>query len=102
MTFTIFIKDINIETGLSEELMQELFEHVDDELYQLADKSASDVLQTRYFEAMRELPDMHLVIAGDAEGGEARDLARAIGSARRAVGLLPERLDPAPDPGVAS
>lgn len=36
-------------------LMQELFEHVDDELYQLADKSASDVLQTRYFDAMREL-----------------------------------------------
>lgn len=36
-------------------LMQELFEHVDDELYQLADKSASDVLQTRYFESMREL-----------------------------------------------
>lgn len=36
-------------------LMQELFEHIDDELYQLADKSASDVLQTRYFDAMREL-----------------------------------------------
>ncbi len=36
-------------------LMQELFEHLDDELYQLADKSASDVLQTRYFDAMREL-----------------------------------------------
>jgi len=36
-------------------LVQELFEHIDDELYQLADKSASDVLQTRYFEAMREL-----------------------------------------------
>ena len=36
-------------------LMQELFEHVDDELYQLADKSASDVLQTRYFDSMREL-----------------------------------------------
>ncbi len=36
-------------------LMQELFEHLDDELYQLADKSASDMLQTRYFEAMREL-----------------------------------------------
>ncbi len=36
-------------------LLQELFEHVDDELYQLADKSASDVLQTRYFEAMREI-----------------------------------------------
>ena len=35
--------------------MQELFEHIDDELYQLADKSASDVLQTRYFDAMREL-----------------------------------------------
>ena len=36
-------------------LMQELFEHIDDELYQLADKSASDMLQTRYFDAMREL-----------------------------------------------
>jgi hypothetical protein len=36
-------------------LLQELFEHIDDELYQLADKSASDVLQTRYFDAMREL-----------------------------------------------
>jgi len=36
-------------------LMQELFEHLDDELYQLADKSASDLLQTRYFDAMREL-----------------------------------------------
>jgi hypothetical protein len=36
-------------------LMQELFEHLDDELYQLADKSASDMLQTRYFDAMREL-----------------------------------------------
>jgi hypothetical protein len=36
-------------------LLQELFEHVDDELYQLADKSASDVLQTLYFDAMREL-----------------------------------------------
>lgn len=36
-------------------LMQELFEHIDDELYQLADKSSSDVLQTRYFDAMREL-----------------------------------------------
>jgi hypothetical protein len=36
-------------------LSQELFEHLDDELYQLADKSTSDMLQTRYFEAMREL-----------------------------------------------
>ena len=36
-------------------LMQELFEHLDDELYQLADKSTSDMLQTRYFDAMREL-----------------------------------------------
>jgi hypothetical protein len=36
-------------------LLQELFEHIDDELYQLADKSASDVLQTLYFDAMREL-----------------------------------------------
>jgi hypothetical protein len=35
--------------------MQELFEHLDDELYQLADKSTSDMLQTRYFDAMREL-----------------------------------------------
>jgi len=36
-------------------LMQDLFEHLDDELYELADKSANDMLQTRYFEAMREL-----------------------------------------------
>ena len=36
-------------------LLQELFEHIDDELYQLADKSANDLLQTRYFDAMREL-----------------------------------------------
>ena len=36
-------------------LLQDLFEHLDDDLYQLADKSASDALQTRYFEAMREL-----------------------------------------------
>lgn len=41
--------------GTLPRLMQELFEHLDDELYQLADKSASDVLQTRYFDAMREL-----------------------------------------------
>ncbi len=36
-------------------LLQDLFENLDDELYELADKSASDVLQTRYFDAMREL-----------------------------------------------
>ena len=36
-------------------LMQDLFEHLDDELYGLADKSANDMLQTQYFEAMREL-----------------------------------------------
>lgn len=36
-------------------LLQELFDHLDDELYQLADKSTSDVLQTRYFDAMREI-----------------------------------------------
>ena len=36
-------------------LMQDLFEHLDDELYQLADKSHNDVVQTSYFETMREL-----------------------------------------------
>jgi hypothetical protein len=36
-------------------LMQDLFENLDDDLFKLADKSASDLLQTRYFEAMREL-----------------------------------------------
>jgi len=46
-------------------LMQELFEHVDDELYQLADKSASDVLQTRYFDAMRELRKLRERIEAD-------------------------------------
>ncbi len=46
-------------------LMQELFEHVDDELYALADKSASDVLQTRYFDAMRELRKLRGAIEQD-------------------------------------
>ncbi|MGD1984125.1 MAG: DUF1631 domain-containing protein [Chromatiaceae bacterium] len=46
-------------------LMQELFEHIDDELYQLADKSASDVLQTRYFDAMRELRKLRERIEDD-------------------------------------
>lgn len=36
-------------------LMQDLFENLDDDLFQLADKSGSDLLETRYFEAMREL-----------------------------------------------
>jgi hypothetical protein len=36
-------------------LLQDLFENLDDSLYQLADKSNSDALRTRYFEAMREL-----------------------------------------------
>jgi len=36
-------------------LLQDMFENLDDDLFQLADKSASDLLQTRYFEAMREL-----------------------------------------------
>ncbi len=43
-------------------LTQELFEHIDDELYQLADKSSSDVLQTRYFDAMRELRKLRTTI----------------------------------------
>lgn len=36
-------------------LLQDLFENLDDDLFELADKSGSDLLQTRYFEAMREL-----------------------------------------------
>ena len=36
-------------------LMQDLFERLDDELYALADSSGNDALQSRYFEAMREL-----------------------------------------------
>jgi hypothetical protein len=36
-------------------LTQDLFDHLDDELYALADKSASDALHTDYFDAMREL-----------------------------------------------
>jgi hypothetical protein len=36
-------------------LMQGLVDNLDDELYDLADKSDNDVLQTRYFEVMREL-----------------------------------------------
>ncbi len=37
------------------QLVQDLFDHLDDEFYAMADKSASDLLQTRYFDAMREL-----------------------------------------------
>ena len=36
-------------------LIHDLFDRLDDEFYELADKSANDLLQTRYFEAMREL-----------------------------------------------
>ena len=54
-------------------LMQDLFEHLDDDLYQLADKSASDALQTRYFEAMRELRKQRQAI--DRQFTEARLLA---------------------------
>lgn len=36
-------------------LVQDLFENLDDDLYELAGKSGSDTLQTRYFDAMRDL-----------------------------------------------
>ena len=36
-------------------LMQDLFERLDDELYALSDRSASDEMQGRYFDAMRQL-----------------------------------------------
>jgi hypothetical protein len=51
-------------------LLQELFEHIDDELYQLADKSASDMLQTRYFDAMRELRKLRGSIEQDFLQGQ--------------------------------
>lgn len=47
------IRDVVAET--LPRLMQDLFEHMDDELYAQADRSGSDALQSRYFEAMREL-----------------------------------------------
>jgi hypothetical protein len=43
-------------------LMQDLFEHLDDDLYELADKAASDALQTDYFEALRALRKLRTVI----------------------------------------
>lgn len=36
-------------------LMQDLFDHLDDELYALSDRSTSDHMQTLYFDSMREL-----------------------------------------------
>lgn len=36
-------------------LMQELFDRVDDEFYALSDRSGSGALQTRYFDAMRQI-----------------------------------------------
>ncbi len=41
--------------GVLPQLFQDLFDRLDDEFYELADKSVNDLLQTRYFEAMREL-----------------------------------------------
>lgn len=43
-------------------LLQDLFEHLDDELYTLADKSTSDMVQTTYFEAMRKLRKLRVPI----------------------------------------
>ena len=53
-------------------LQQDLFENLDDDLYELADKSTSDALQTRYFEAMRELRKLR-------KGIEQSFLNRALG-----------------------
>lgn len=50
------------------QLVQDLFEHLDDALYELADKSASDALETRYFEAMRELRKLREPIANGFVG----------------------------------
>jgi hypothetical protein len=54
------------------QLMQELFEHVDDSLYELADKAASDVVQTRYFDAMRELRKLRQQIGNDFQVRQSR------------------------------
>lgn len=46
-------------------LMQDMFEHLDDELYALSDRSVSDQMQTLYFEAMRELRKLRHSIERD-------------------------------------
>lgn len=46
-------------------LIQGLFEHLDDELFQMADKSGSDALQTQYFDALRELRKLRGAIETD-------------------------------------
>src|SRR5210317_712418 len=37
------------------ELIRELFEHADDDMYELANKARKDIVETQYFSAMREL-----------------------------------------------
>lgn len=69
-------------------LLQELFDHLDDELYQLADKSTSDVLQTRYFDAMREIRKLR----GGIEQAFLRDeLARFDRFWRNPAGVIAEQ-----------
>ena len=40
---------------LLQPLIRELFEHADDQMYSLANKSEKDVVETQYFAAMRQL-----------------------------------------------
>jgi len=46
-------------------LVQDLFENLDDDLYELANKSGNDALQNRYFDAMRDLR----LLRGEIEQG---------------------------------
>ena len=42
-------------SGQIPHLIRELFEHADDDMYKLADKSDQDIIETQYFAAMRQL-----------------------------------------------
>jgi len=67
-------------------LMHSLFEQIDDGLYTQAEKSASDTLQTIYFDAMRELRVLRESIVADferqlAQGFDLAELAETVGIA---------------------
>lgn len=49
-------------------LIRELFEHTDDDMYELASKSQTDIVETQYFYAMRELRKLREDIESSFQG----------------------------------
>lgn len=74
-------------------LMQDLFEHLDDDLYELAGKSSDDALETRYFEALRELRMARSGIEQAFVGGVFGEFDRFCGLVNQPAGADASSLD---------